>query len=202
MKALKKVSLIILVLMGIVSCKEETQEIKALRVTLNKTSVDIPVGRTAHLSATVLPENTTDKTIIWSSSDEAIAMVVDGVVSTKKIGEATIRAACGDKYAKCIVNVIPIEVESITLDKTSASLKAGQSITLTASVNPSDATDKTVTWTSSNPSVATVENGNVKAVKIGSATITAKAGDKTATCEITVVSTASGGHEGTTEDDW
>ena len=126
----------------------------------------------------------------------------NGIVKAVKIGSATITAKAGDKTATCAVTVEATPVTSITLDRTTASLKVGQSVTLTATVNPSDATDKTVTWTSSNPSVAAVENGIVKAVKIGSATITAKAGDKTSTCIIHVVPSASGGHEGTIEEDW
>ena len=75
---------------------------------------------------------------------------------------------------------------SITLDKTTLSLVAGDEATLIATVKPDNATDKTVTWTSSDPSVATVADGKVHAVKLGIAVITAKAGDKTATCTVTV----------------
>ena len=189
MKTIKYILYTAILLLCGVSCDNAPQIIAATSVSFDKTELDIPIGRTIRLTAIILPENTTDKTIIWSSSDEAVAMVVGGVVSAKKIGEATITAICGDKYAKCNVNVIPIEVESVTLDKTTASLKTGQTITLKATVNPSDAPNKTVTWSSSNPSVATVENGVVKALKMGSATITAKAGDKTATCSISVEAT-------------
>ena len=180
---------IISLLTCFVSCKKEPVEIFATKVTLNKTAIEIPVGQTALLSARVFPENTTNKTIVWSSSDASVVNVEDGLVSALKVGEAEIKATCGNKYAKCVVKVIPIEVKSITLDRSTVSLKVGQSVTLTATVNPSDATNKTVTWTSSNPSVATVENGIVKAIKVGSSTITAKAGDKTATCAITVDAT-------------
>ena len=90
-----------------------------------------------------------------------------------------------------------IAVTSVVLDKTSATMKVGETVTLTATVKPGDAT---VTWSTSDASVATVNNGVVTAVMIGSATITAKAGDKTATCAITVV--ASGSHEGIIEEDW
>ena len=97
------------------------------------------------------------------------------------------------RYASDIVGydfetgeVVEIDVTSVTLNKTTASLKAGETVTLTATVNPSDATDKTVTWTTSDQTVATVSNGVVTAKKVGTATITAMAGSKTATCIVTV----------------
>ena len=79
-----------------------------------------------------------------------------------------------------------VEVTSISLDKTTASIKVGDTLKLTATVLPTDATNKTVIWTSSDTSVATVTNGTVKALKKGSVIITASVGDKTTTCKITV----------------
>ncbi len=79
-----------------------------------------------------------------------------------------------------------IPVTSVTLDKTTASIVAGETVTLTATVNPSNASEKTVVWTSSDETVATVENGVVTAVGVGTATITAIAGGKSATCSVTV----------------
>lgn len=84
-----------------------------------------------------------------------------------------------------------IKVTGVTLDKTTAELKVGETATLTATVAPENATDKTVTWSSDNEVVATVENGVVTAVGAGTATITAKAGDYEATCEVTVSKPAS-----------
>ena len=79
-----------------------------------------------------------------------------------------------------------IAVTSVTLDKKTLKLMVGETATLTATVKPDDATDKTVTWSSLDPKVATVKDGVVTAVKAGTAKITAKAGDKTATCTVTV----------------
>jgi uncharacterized protein YjdB len=80
-----------------------------------------------------------------------------------------------------------VAVNSVSLDKTTLSLKEGESATLTATVSPSNATNKTVSWSTSDASVATVDaGGKVTAVKAGTATVTAKAGDKSATCAVTV----------------
>ena len=122
----------------------------------------------------------------WTTSDATIATVSDGVVTAKKVGTATITAKSGDKTATCTITVVPTPVTSITLDKTSASLKVGETVTLSATVGPADATDKTVSWSSSDATVASVSNGVVTARKLGTATITATAGNMTATCTITV----------------
>ena len=79
-----------------------------------------------------------------------------------------------------------VAVESVTLNKTELTLEVGGEETLTATVAPDDATDKAVTWSSDNTAIATVENGKVTAIAAGTATITAKAGDKTDTCSVTV----------------
>ena len=95
-----------------------------------------------------------------------------------------------------------ISVTSISLNESSVKLFCGTSYELIATVLPDSATDKSVSWSTSDASVATVDNGVVTAKKVGTATITAKAGDKSATCAITVAANASGGHEGITEEDW
>ena len=103
------------------------------------------------------------------------------------MGEATITAtANGGKKASCKITV-HVPVESIILDKESETLFIGNTLTLTAKVTPDTATDKSITWTSSNGTVATVnQNGKVTAESVGAATITAKAGEQSATCTITV----------------
>ena len=171
------------------SCAILVEATSVTSISIDKTSASLKVGETVTLIARVNPDDATDKTVFWTSSDEAVAVVFNGVVIAKKVGTATITAKAGDKTATCTITVVATPVTSITLNKTSASLKAGETVTLTATVNPSDATDKTVTWTTSDATVATVNNGVVTAKKVGAATITAKAGDKTATCTITVVAT-------------
>ena len=168
-----------------------TVKAKVIPVTsmwLDKSELELTEGDEAVLTATVMPENATDKTVTWTSSNTSVATVTNGKVKAVKAGTATITAKAGDKSAKCTVTVLPsfIAVTSVTLDRTTLGLVEGDQAVLTATVSPDNATDPTVTWTSSNTSVATVEDGMVTAVKAGTATITAKAGDKTAKCTVTV----------------
>ena len=160
-----------------------TVDIESL--SLDKTNLSLSIGETAQLTATVKPDNATDKNVSWTSSDESIAKVDNGKVTAVKSGKATITAKCGGKTAECAV-IVTVPTGSVTLDKTSLSLAVGETVQLTATVKPDDATDKNVTWTSSDESVAKVVNGKVTAVKSGKATITAKCGGKTAECAVTV----------------
>ena len=154
-------------------------------VTLDKTSLSLAVGETAQLTAMVKPDDATDKTVTWTSSDESIAKVADGKVTAVKSGKATVTAKCGGKTAECAVTVT-VPTGSVTLDKTTLSLAVGETAQLTATVKPDDTTDKNVTWTSSDESVAKVDNGKVTAVKAGNATIIAKCGGKSAECAVMV----------------
>ena len=177
-----------LLLLG--SCEKEPQPIKVTGITLNPTSLSLVEGEASELTATVSPKDADDQTVIWSSSDGSIASVSKGRVSALKAGATTITAKSDDGgyTASCSVTVIPriIEVSSISLSKTELTLTEGDSETITVTVWPDDATDKTVTWSSSDTAIATVEDGKITAVREGSATITAKAGDKTATCGLKV----------------
>ena len=168
----------------IAKCKV-TITVSTESITLDKTSLSLVVGETAQLTATVKPDDATDKNVAWASSDESVAKVSNGKVTAVKSGKATITAKCGDKIAECAVTVT-VPTGSVTLDKTTLSLAVGETEQLTATVKPDDATDKNVTWTSSDESVAKVVNGKVTAVKSGKATITAKCGGKTAECAVTV----------------
>lgn len=157
-------------------------------VSLSEEELILGEGETATLVVTILPEDATDKAVTWTSSDEAVATVSNGVVTAVKEGTATITATAGGKSAQCTVTVKKgvVAVTGITLSQTSLSLEEGKSATLTATVQPSNATDKTVSWSSSNTSIATVSNGVITAVKEGTATITASAGGKTAQCMVIV----------------
>ena len=175
-------------------------------VSLDKTSLSLEEGKTASLTATVSPTNATNKTVTWSSSNTSVAAVsTSGVVTAKATGSATITCTTqdGEKKATCLVTVTAatVSVTGVSLDKTSLSLEEGKTASLTATVSPSNATNKTVTWSSSNTSVATVStSGVVTAKSSGSATITCttQEGSKKATCSVTVTAATTGtenGHE-------
>ena len=176
---------------------KEAANVPVTSVSLDKTSLELTEGGTGTLIATVEPNNATNKNVTWSTSNASIATVNNGEVTAVSAGTATITATADGKSATCTVTVTAatVPVTGVTLNKTSTSLYVGGSETLTATVEPSDATNKTVTWTSSNPSVATVENGVVTAVGAGTATITVTTvdGTKTATCTVTVSRYSTGG---------
>lgn len=160
-------------------------------ISLNKTSTTLDIGESETLTATVAPSNATNKSVTWSSSNTSVATVSStGKITAKAAGTATItvKTADGSKTATCKVTVT-VPVTGVTLNKTSASLAVGKTVTLTATVAPSDATNTSVSWTSSDTSVATVSSaGKITAKASGTATITVKTADgsKTATCEVTV----------------
>lgn len=174
------------------TCEVTVKDIAPTGLKLNKTATKINTGYTDKLTATVEPSNATNKTITWTSSNKAVATVdKNGTVKGIKEGVATITAkTVNGKTATCKVTVEDIIPTGVELGITSASIEKDSSVNITATVSPSDATNKNVTWTSSDTKVATVDkNGSVKAISKGTATITCKtvAGGKTATCKVTVV---------------
>ena len=142
---------------------------------------NIIVGKTTILLASVQPTNATDKSVTWSSSNTAVATVnASGVVKGVKAGTVTITAAAKDgsgKKATKVITVNPVFVTAISITG-SDNVPEKSSMTLTANITPSNASDKDVAWTSSNAAVATVSaSGVVTGVKTGTATITATAKD-------------------------
>ena len=146
-------------------------------ISLNATSKEMVIGETFLLKVTVLPEDATNKTVTWSSSDKTVATVSNGRVSARKVGTATITAKTKNgKTATFKVTITRIEVESVSIDKANILMSIGSTVTVNATVKPSDAEDKSITWSSSDNAVATVDStGRIKGVKEGTAVITAKA---------------------------
>ncbi|MBR1629182.1 MAG: Ig domain-containing protein [Lachnospiraceae bacterium] len=172
---------------------------KAVRVksiSLKLKQTNLVKGKTINLSKqySINPSNVTDKTVWWESSNNKVATVSQkGVVSGVKAGTTTITVGTrdGQKKATCKVTVTNpvVKVKSVKLNKKTASIKAGKTVTLKATITPSNATTKTVTWKTSNKKIATVTSkGVVKGIKTGTATITVttKDGKKTAKCKATV----------------
>ena len=157
--------------------------------------LSLKVGASAQLTATVKPDNATNKTVSWDSSDNSVAKVSDGKVTALKAGTATITATAGDISSLITVTVadVPVPVTSVSVSGDGVSggklsLKSGASVQLTATVKPDNATDRKVTWTSSDSSVANVMGTGVVTAgsKAGKATVTATAGGKSASVEVTV----------------
>ena len=167
-------------------------EVFATGVKLDKTSEKIVKGNTLQLKATITPDNTTNKTITWTSSDSKAATVdANGKVTAVAPGKATITAATANgKKATCAVTVI-IPAENITLDKNYASINKGETLALVPTLTPSDSTDK-LTWASSDGNVATVDgNGTITAKGAGTANITVTAESGVfASCFVEVVAPA------------
>ena len=163
-------------------------------ITLNKNRLDLIIGDTETLTATITPADADPKEpITWTTSDETIATVDGGKVTAVKEGEATVTASSDGKSATCIVNIDYIHVAEISLPTSEATLYAGESIILTANLSPDNITYKTVEWTSSDKGVATVDaDGKVDAIGKGTATITAKADGKEAACQLTVLAPVKG----------
>lgn len=148
-------------------------------------------GEKATITATVTPDNATDKSLKWSSDNTAVATVADGVVTAVKGGSATITATANDGsgVSAFIGIIVKTPVESITLDPAAKTVLEGESFTIAATVAPDNATDKTIKWSSSDESVATVKDGVVTTLKAGSVVITATAADPGAVkaeCAVTV----------------
>ena len=163
-------------------------------ISLSESEISLFAGETIKLTATVNPTDATNRKLAWTSTDEAVATVEDGTVTARGNGSALIVATSTDGSsieAICHVTVTT-PVSSIALSETQIEMRPGDFKVLTATVLPESASDKTLTWTSSAPAVADVQNGIVLAYSNGTALVTAAATDgsgTTATCKVTVSNT-------------
>lgn len=189
---MKKTRIIILIsiISGMLACSdsEDSNPIEISSIALNKTSITLHEGDEIVLSPTIYPENASDKTVVWKSTDSQVATVTDGKVKALQKGTTVITAWAGNKTATCDVTVVAdVVVDKITLDKTTLSLAIEEEATLIATISPKEASEKIVVWTSDKPEVASVDDkGRIKGLKKGSALITAAAGGKSARCTVTV----------------
>ena len=164
------------------------------QVFLDRSSLTLEVGGTDVLTSDVYPVNATDPSVIWASSNTGVATVKDGKVTAISTGTARISVTTvdGNKMAFCSVTVdsAVIRVEGITIDISEKSIGIGDSFTITATVIPSDATDKTVNWTSTDDNIVRVDRtGKVLGISSGSASVIAATADGgfSAVCRVNVV---------------
>lgn len=168
-----------------------TVRVPVTGISISRSTLALTVGATSTLTATVAPSNASDKSYSWSSSNSAVATVnSSGLVTAKANGTATITATTtdGGKKATCAVTVTT-PASGVSVAPTTATIIKGQTQQLTATVAPSSASNKSVSWSSSNNSVATVNSsGLVTAKAAGNAdiTVTTADGNYKAVCKVTV----------------
>lgn len=154
-------------------------------IVLDEHEITLEKGMEKVLKVEFFPENATNKKVTWTSSNENVVKVKDGVVVGVAPGTAeVIVRSLKNIFDKCKVSVI-VSAQSISLDKTKLTLVPGETASLKATVLPEDSTEG-VEWFSSDESVATVKEGEVSAISEGEVTITVKAGEQSATCDINV----------------
>lgn len=161
-------------------------------IVLDPSKATLKVGDKSQIVATIEPDNATERNLIWSSSDPSIVSVDSkGVITGLKPGKAivTVKSKDGKVFSTSEITVEAVDVKEIALNPTNMSLKVGTSSSIVAVVKPENATNKTLVWSSSDPSIATVDStGKVTGVKAGTVTITAqtKDGKVKATVNVTV----------------
>lgn len=174
---------------GVKTFKVTAKEIKATELAVSNIPERLEVSNSATLEATVLPENTTYKTVTWSSSDDTIATVSDaGTVSAIGEGIAKITASTVNGISHTYeIEVYEVRPENIQISADSLKMLIDTSDKLSAKVMPADTSDQSITWSSSNTAVATVDNqGEISAKGIGSAVITASCQDVSADVPVEV----------------
>ena len=155
------------------------------KVTVNPATCEVLIGESITLEAVVEAKGSYDVT--WLSTNEDVATVDNGTVKGVASGTAIIMAQAGNKTGSCTVNVVGVPVESVTIDQVEIYMEEGDVYTLRATVLPENADNKSVTWSSSNESIATVNgSGTVTANKPGDCVIYAKAGNVVAECTVCI----------------
>ena len=192
---MKKISYIImagaLAALSFASCTQKEELRPDFQgVTVNDSAISLMVGETKQIDFVLNPLKAKTDELLWVSSDSTVAVANGGWVSALKDGSATITAKKGGKdYGKVNINVDKYKVTSVTLDETELILINGNTVTLTATVKPDNASFPEVTWSSSNPAVAEVDQaGKVTSISEGTTVITATGDDGiSASCTIQVI---------------
>jgi uncharacterized protein YjdB len=161
------------------------------KISLNESEIELRLGESVKLEFTILPDNTTDKSVVWKSEDESIASVdKEGKIKAISVGETTVKVSTSNALESiCKVVVKPTKATEIKLNKSSIALEVTDTEKLTIEFTPSNTTNKNLKWDSSNTSIATVnENGEITAVDEGTCEITAisEDGNFEAICVVSV----------------
>lgn len=171
-------------------CGKDSEKVEVSSISLDETELTLEPGNVGRLVAIVTPEDADCDEIVWSSDNANVATVDNGAVTAVAKGTATVTATVDGKSAACKVTVTRF-VSGISLSEVEITLETGKKATLAATVLPEDAEYSEIVWASDNQSVATVDaEGVVSAVAEGTATISAKAGERSASCKVTVVKAA------------
>lgn len=177
--------------MTLIGCTEKTPGVPVENITLDEDVWEMNAGDTFTLEATIAPAEATDQRIEWTSDDEKVVTVEDGVVTAVAEGLATVTATTknGRKTASCDFIVYPEgKVTAVLLNATAHRMFRDDTFQLVATVMPDNADNKNISWKSSDTKVVRVEDGLLTAMGIGEATVTVttEEGEKTETCEVTV----------------
>ena len=185
---MKKLLCILLAASALSACTERGETPVAVSIEFESASISLEVGQRHTLVYTIVPE---DKVPVFESSDINVATVEDGVVTALAKGTTTIKATVegSDATDECVVTVSDISAKSVTLNKSELDLLIGDEVQLEVVVAPENAANKTITWTSTDETVASVSaDGLVKAIAAGEATVTASVygSDAKAECAVKV----------------
>lgn len=185
---MKKILFLLSIYILLIGCsKEDTPVVTS--ISFDKNEISIKVGESETLKVIHEPSDLPVPSYTWESSNEDVATITNGKVTAMSVGEATIKVTAAELglSASCKIKVNPVEAETIVLNTTNQELKIGDEFQLTATIEPENTTDKSITWESNDDKIATVtEEGLVKAVGVGKAIITVTSGNVSVTCNIEV----------------
>lgn len=187
MKTISRILCGLSILAGWTSCNP-AKEVTVEGLIIEPSRIEMKKGETARLKVVVTPAEAAGQPVSWTSSDTRTASVDEaGTVTAVGTGDALIQAVCGTRTASCLVSVLPVGVDEIVLEQTDIEMIKGETLWLKAKVLPEDAAYDRIRWETSDKYTVQVEqDGKVTALKAGTATITARAGDAEAVCRITV----------------
>ncbi len=180
-------------LKAVLTVKVTNSKVAVKSVKLSKSKLTLLKGKSATLKTTISPETATKQKVTWSSSNSKVVKVSGGKLTAVKNGTATIKAKVDGKTASCVVTVKTpnVAVSKVKLDNKKVSMVKGETYQLNATVAPSNATNKKVTWSSSDKAIATVsETGLITAREEGTVTITCKSkadSSKIAKCTVKII---------------